>query len=78
MKNYRIYVCYNNGYKLVSVVNSKKFILALNKVMQDIDKEKVLVIEHDTILNADTPIFLNIIEDYEGFKNEFKRKRFKK
>ena len=76
MNKYRVYICYSKGYKLVkSDISDKKLLVTLNAIMSSIDKEKVLVICHNKELDYDYPFYLNIVEDYEEFKKDFKRRK---
>ena len=79
---YRIYVSYySKGYKRVGKEIPKKHLIrSMDAIMKHITKfDKVLVIGHDMDLDYDFPVFLNLIDDYQDFKEENKsKKRVKK
>ena len=69
---YRIYVTNDRGYQRVGGYIAKKHLIKmLDNIMKTLEKhQKVLVIGHDIEMNADYPVFLNIVDDYEDFRKQ--------
>ena len=74
---YRIYVTNERGYQQVGGnISRKHLIKTLDAIMKCLGEyQKVLVIGHDIEMNADFPVFLNIVDDYTEFRNQNKSKK---
>ena len=67
---YRIYVETKGSYEQVgNNIKKKHLIKVLDNIMETIGKNKVLVIGHNIEYNYDVPVFLNITDKYEEFRN---------
>lgn len=71
---YKIYLCYDHGYEGPLILKKEKKVIAYldNVILQDKCLKKVLVIEHDEIIDGDSPEFL-----YTGSKEQYKTYRKK-